>query len=158
MNEQEKQNKILKELYDKYPELDKLQLEAYIRELEKRLSNVNKYTKASIIVGVALYIADYDLGKGKYTQTKISNVLKSIGYSTIEASIRKYAKIYFGVDDLSVLDKRIKRISEIRDRLYNKWIECYNDCYNKSSYYNTKCGLCSFKRFCKIKYKESEKG
>ncbi|MBA7562407.1 hypothetical protein ES708_04059 [subsurface metagenome] len=157
MNEQEKQNRVLKELYDKYPELEKLQLEAYTREVEKRLSNANKYVKASIIVGVALYIADYDLGKNKYTQTRISMILKSIGYNAGEAVIRKYAKIYLGVDDLYILDKRIKRVSEIRDRLYNKWFECYNDCYNKSSYYNTKCGLCSFKKFCEIKYKESEK-
>lgn len=157
MNEKEKQNKILKGLYDKYPELEKLQLEIYTKKLERKLSNANKYTSAPIIVGVALYIADYDLGENKYTQTKISMILKSIGYNAGEAVIRKYARIYLGVDDLGILDKRIKRLSDIKDRLYNRWFECYNECFNKSSYYNTKCGLCSFKKFCEIKYKESEK-
>ena len=157
MNEQEKQNKILKELYEKYPELEGLQLERYTKELEKRLSKDNKYTKASIIVGVALYIADSKMGGRGYTQSKISNVLKSIGYNASEASICKYARIYLGVDNLYSLDKRVKRVSEIRDRLYNKWVECYNDCYRKPSYYDAKCGLCNFKRFCEIKYEESER-
>lgn len=45
-------------------------------------------------------------------------------------------------------------MSELKESIYNKWIECYNDCYGKS-YYNTKCMLCSFTEFCRIK---QEKG
>lgn len=46
-------------------------------------------------------------------------------------------------------------MSELKESIYNKWIECYNDCYGKSSYYDTKCNLCSFTQFCRIK---QEKG
>lgn len=44
-----------------------------------------------------------------------------------------------------------------KDSIYDKWLECYLECYNKSSYYDTKCGLCSFKKLCEFKYKENDK-
>lgn len=42
------------------------------------------------------------------------------------------------------------KINKLKDKLYDKWIKCFNECYNKS-HYRLKCGVCSFIEFCENK-------
>ncbi|KKN46468.1 hypothetical protein LCGC14_0672720 [marine sediment metagenome] len=42
------------------------------------------------------------------------------------------------------------------ETVYKKWVECFDKCYNKPSYY-TKCSICTFKEICENKHSMEEK-